>query len=120
MIPILLGTIFGMFAGAYWGVEVAFAGAVLGMLGGLTWFGGSWLWLHSGNEPVVRHHRMICTPNGAFAEIDMVGDRGRNRWVSIQKCSLRDPQTDISCARTCLRMLNDSHVRPGKGCDCQH
>jgi hypothetical protein len=83
------------------------------MLAGLTGSAPAG-WLNSGSEPVLEHHVRSGTPNGAFAEIDMVGDRQRKRWVSIQTCSLRDPHDDISCARTCLWMLNDSHAAPAR------
>ncbi len=115
MIGVLLGLILG--ASTY-GEAGAIGGVVLGGLVGAMFHAGSWMWANSGDHPVIERHRVMCTPYGAFADIDFEGDRQRGRWTDVKRCSLLPVMNEVSCDKRCLRRINDAGVRPGQGCDC--
>ena len=94
------------------------SGVMLGGLVGAMFHAGSWMWANSGDQPVIERHRVMCTPYGAFADIDFEGDRQRGRWTDVKRCSLLPVMNEVSCDKRCLRRINDAGVRPGQGCDC--
>ncbi|HTM22009.1 MAG TPA: hypothetical protein VL172_15915 [Kofleriaceae bacterium] len=115
-----IGLVLGFIAGSGSGtVAGSFAGGMLGMLVGLSVHGLGWARAHSGNAPTVEHHRLMCLPTGSYADCELVGDKQRGRWLDVTQCSLQDPRAGVTCSKTCLRLLNDSRVKPGRGCGCE-
>jgi hypothetical protein len=113
----VIGFVLGAVVGAMWGTEAgAMAGGLLGALSGFSVHGAAWLWAHSGDEPTVERHRLLCTPVGQFADVELLGDMQRKRWLDVQRCSLEGDT--VTCDKTCLRLMNDGRVRPGRSCDC--
>jgi hypothetical protein len=107
----VLGLILGVGSGTGAG---AFAGAVIGISVGLAVYAFGWVRAHTGNAPTLERHRMICTPSGTFAECELLGDLERRRWVDVRRCSLQSPDAEPACEKSCLRLMNDAGVRPGK------
>ncbi len=117
---VFMGTIFGLILGAGSGTEVgAFFGAVVGMSAGLVVYGLGWMRAHLGSAPTVETHRLICTPQGALADCELEGDLETGRWSDVKRCSLLHPAGDVSCEKSCLRLMNDSGVKPGAACHCE-
>ncbi len=117
---VIMGTIFGLILGAGSGTETgAFFGAVVGMSAGLLVYGLSWMRNNLGSAPTLEQHRLICTPQGALADCELEGDLETGRWTNVQRCSLLHPVNDVYCEKTCLRLMNDSGVKPGKSCHCE-
>jgi hypothetical protein len=72
----------------------------------------SWLRDNTGNNPTVETHRLLCTPRGTHADVELVGDLGTKRWNDVRQCSLEDPD-HVNCDKTCKVMMNDARVKPG-------
>ena len=112
---VVLGCILGAGAGSQLGVVT---GAFFGLFIGFTVHALLWMRAHSGNNPTMETHRLICVPSGTFADCELKGDLGLRRWTDVKKCSLRGSDAEVNCDKTCLRMMNDSGVRPGAPCTC--
>ncbi len=113
----VIGFALGLVLGAATGTEgAAFGGAMLGMLVGLGVHGISWARAHLGDEPVVEHHRAMCTPYGHVADVELVGDAGAGRWFDVKRCSLLEDPDHVDCDKGCVRMMNLSGTRPGGHC----
>jgi hypothetical protein len=117
MAAIVLGFLLGLTLGAATGTAGgAFAGAMIGALFGACVHGIAWAWAHSGDAPIVERHRVICTPQGTFADVELLGDANRRRWLAVKRCSLIDGKVD--CDQGCVSLMNLSH-KPGTSCDCE-
>lgn len=109
----LIGFAIGLAVGASTGTEFgAFAGAMLGMTLGFAVYGLAWLRAHSGDEPTVERHSVMCTPFGHAAECEFEGDLGLRRWHDVKSCSLLDDPNHVDCDKGCVRQLNLARVRP--------
>jgi hypothetical protein len=114
--PTLIGFLLGAVIGAFTGTQLgAYAGAMLGMLVGGSIWGLGWLRRHLGDQPTVERHRVVCTPFGAIAEAEVVGDLGTGRWHDVRSCSLLRSERGVDCEKRCIYRLEHAGVRPGRG-----
>lgn len=117
---VIMGTIFGLILGAGSGTEAgAFFGAVVGMSVGLLVYGLLWMRNNLGSAPTLEQHRLICTPNGAMADCELEGDLETGRWTNVVRCTLLHPASEVDCEKSCLRLMNDSGIKPGMSCHCE-
>jgi hypothetical protein len=116
----LIGGLLGFILGAGTGtLPAAFAGGILGMSIGMLIHGYSWVRAHSGNHPVIEHHRILCTPHGTVAELELLGDTDTKRWLDVRRCSIEGEDAKVTCSKMCLRMARDNGIKPGEHCDCE-
>jgi len=116
----LIGFVIGLVVGATTGTAMgAFGIGALGMLVGLAVYGVGWMRLHLGDAPTVERHRVMCTPFGQIADLELEGDLERGRWYDVRRCSLLRPANVVDCDKGCIRQVNAAGLRPGQPCSCQ-
>jgi hypothetical protein len=116
-----IGFIIGLVLGASTGTGElgAFAGATMGMLIGVAVHGFGWVRDHLGDAPTIERHRVMCTPFGHAADLELAGDVQRGRWFDVKSCSLLRPSNQVDCEKGCLRQINLSGLKPGRPCECE-
>jgi hypothetical protein len=115
----LIGFVIGLAVGALTGTELgAFAGGVLGVLAGAALHGARWLRVHLAETSVTERHRVMCTPLGHLADVELVGEPRSGRWFDVRRCSLLPVADRVTCDKGCVRLLDLTGVRAGAPCRC--
>jgi hypothetical protein len=110
MVAMLILFVFGAAAGAGTGSPLAaLGGGLVGLMLGLAVYAVGRIRDRAPADGVIETHAAMCFPYAQPAELEVLGDPERGRWVDVTWCSLHK---EMHCDKGCLRLLNVTSVRP--------